>query len=163
MFKKGEVVVYETHGVCRIDDIREEEFRNAVRRYYVLLPIYSDKTTIYAPVDNEKLFMRRALTRAEIDELLLDIPTATAEFPENENARKEYFRSIIKSGDPRRLAGLIKTLYIKKSEQEAAGRKFHLSDARFMNEAEKLLYEELALVLDIDPEKVVELLWQKLS
>ena len=59
MFTVGDAVVYGTQGVCRISEITEMTVAKVVRSYYVLVPVYSEKTTLYVPVDNEEVVKSR--------------------------------------------------------------------------------------------------------
>ena len=67
----------------------------------------------------------------------------------NENERKEQYKSIIASGDHLELIKLIKALYVHKKAREADGRRLHMSDERFIKEAEQLLYDEFQYVLKL--------------
>ena len=49
---------------------------------------------------------------------------------------------------------MIRELYIHKQEQLKNGKKMHISDEQFMKEAEKLLYSEFSLVLNIRVDEV---------
>ncbi|MEA5051027.1 MAG: CarD family transcriptional regulator [Oscillospiraceae bacterium] len=156
MFKIGDTVVYESLGVCRITDIRTEKFPSMPpAQYYVLELVYGAQTTVYAPVDSEKLHIRKVLSKQEVLELIARMPDENTQWIENEAERTERYRQILKRGDRGELVGLIKTLYAKREEQLAAGRKFHACDARIMSDAEKVLYEEFALALHIQPDEVV--------
>ncbi len=156
MFKIGDTVVYESMGVCRVVDIRTEKFPSmAPAQYYVFELVYGAQTTVYAPVDNEKLHIRSVLSKQDVLELIERMPDEKALWIENKTERGERYREVLRKGDRSELSGLIKTLYGKREEQLAAGRKFHASDARIMGDAEKLLYEEFAFALGIQPEEVV--------
>ncbi|MEA4912196.1 MAG: CarD family transcriptional regulator [Oscillospiraceae bacterium] len=164
MFKIGDTVVYESLGVCRIADIRTEKFPSMpAAQYYVLELIFGAQTTVYAPVDSDKLHIRKVLSRPEVLELINRMPDENTGWIEPEPERVERYKQIIRRGDRGELVGLIKTLYSKREEQLAAGRKFHVCDARIMGDAEKLLYEEFALALGIQPEEVVPFITGKLE
>ena len=156
MFKIGDTVVYESLGVCRIADIRTEKFPSMPpAQYYVLELVFGAQTTVYAPVDSDKLHIRAVLSKQEVLALIQRMPDESTRWIEAEQERVEHYKQIIRRGDRGELVGLIKTLYAKREEQVAAGRKFHACDARIMGDAEKLLYEEFALALGIQPDEVV--------
>ena len=50
MFQPGELLVYGTTGVCRVEEITAPDFTRADRgrQYYLLRPLYQDGV-IYAP------------------------------------------------------------------------------------------------------------------
>ena len=80
MFQAGELVVYGSTGVCRVEDFAglDGPGEDRGKRYYLLKPLWQDGV-IYAPMDSEKVPMRPVISRTEaealIDELLtLDNP-----------------------------------------------------------------------------------------
>ena len=51
---------------------------------------------------------------------------------------------------------LMKTLNLRRRELVARGKKLHLSDERFYKDAEKLICNEFAFVLKMNPEDIPE-------
>jgi CarD family transcriptional regulator len=150
-------VLYGVQGLCRIAEISERDFTGKRTEYYVLKPVYDEKATIFIPVQNEALIqkMRRILSSDEIYDLIRNMPAEETIWIENENARRERYKQILSGGDRAELIQLIKTLYQRQQSQKAKGKKLHVTDDRFMREAEKMLYEEFAHVLNISPEQVL--------
>ena len=165
MRKIGEVVLYGTDGVCRIADVTEKKFGKEITKYYVLKPVYRNSSLIYVPVGNEKLEskMRTVLSRSEIDDMIESMPGEESIWIENEPDRKVKYKEIIMGGDRRQLARMIKTLYEHRENQIKNGKKMHISDERFLKDAEKMLYDEIAHVLSILPEQVNAYISEKLS
>lgn len=64
------------------------------------------------------------------------------------------YGEILRGGDRKALAGLIRTLYLHRERQKAAGKKFHTGDEQLLDRAQKLLHEEFAYVLNLRPEDV---------
>ncbi|WP_040197362.1 CarD family transcriptional regulator [Candidatus Soleaferrea massiliensis] len=156
MYEINDTVLYGGHGVCRIVEIEERDLCGNRMEYYILKPVYDEKSTVFVPVHNEALTtkMRRILSVDEIYALIASMPNEDSKWIENENERKEKYREIISCGDRIQLIRAIKALYQHQQEQQARGRKLHLADERFFKEAEKMLYDEFALVLHIKPEQV---------
>ena len=154
MFQVNDVVMRGTSGICTIVDIRKENFRGKPEMYYVLQPIH-ERTTIYCPVESDKLKIRKLLTREEIAELIAAMPDTENIWIEHDPERKEKFNAILKRGEHRELICLLKTLYQKREEKQRIGKKFHLADERVMKEAEQLLHGEFAYVLGIAEEEVL--------
>ncbi|MGN0709116.1 MAG: CarD family transcriptional regulator, partial [Anaerovoracaceae bacterium] len=75
MFSIGDLIVYGGTGVCRVENITKPNFNEFDRDelYYVLQPLYQTGT-IYAPVDNDKVFMRKVITKERANELIDMIP-----------------------------------------------------------------------------------------
>ena len=134
-------------------------------RYYVLKPVYNSNSTVYVPVDNETLTakMRRVLSAAEIYEIIRAIPSESSMWIEDENERKEKYREILQRGDRMELVRIIKALYHHQQAQRAKGKHLHTADEHFFKEAEKMLYDEFALVLQIRPDQVVPFILQQVE
>ena len=68
MFQPGELVVYHTAGVCRVEAITKPNVSGADRNkeYYQLKPLQQDGV-IYTPVDNPKVSIRPMISREEAE------------------------------------------------------------------------------------------------
>lgn len=148
----NDVVVYGLHGVCRITEIEEKEFAGETHLYYTMHPVFKDRSTFFVPVNNEKV--RDLLTPEEIKKLVYTIPQQEIIEVQIEKQRKETYKKIIESGDRAEIFRLLKTLCIRLEEQQKAGKKPHLIDERFLKEAETVLFDEFAFVLNIERESV---------
>ncbi len=164
MLQINDYIIYGTTDVCQMVGIRKEILNNGgVKEYYILKPLYEGNNTIYAPVDNGRMKMRRILTIDEVYELVRTIPDGEAEWIDDDRLRKDEFSEILKNGDRSDLVQLIKTLHTKRKEQIANGKKFRSSDEIVMKAAEKLLYNEFALILGIKPDEVARYILEKIS
>lgn len=157
MYEVGTTVIYRSEGVCEITDIIVKSFKDKDIEYYVLKPVYKENSEIFVPKNNTELVrkMKRIMTKDEIYHLINDMPNEESIWISNENERKEKYKEIIFNGNRTELVQLIKTLYIHKQNQRSEGKKLHLADERFLKDAERILYDEFAYVLDITPDKVV--------
>lgn len=143
--------------LCRIEEEVSRDFGGSTARYYVLRPVYNDTSTIYVPMHNEKCLsrMRRVLSAEEIRALIRSMPEEEKDWVENEAARRDRYREVLASGDRRALIRMIKALHEHQVARQAQGKRLHVSDERFLKEAERALYDEFALVLNIQPEQVL--------
>lgn len=165
MFSINQYVYYDGTGVCKIIDIKKEKFMNETKEYYVLKPIYQDKSTIHVPIDNEQLTSRiePVIEVEELNALISKIPDIKAEWIENDNERNTAFKNAIHSGDRIEIIKILKTLHSRKSELDKKGKHLRVADAQIMNEAERILYNEIALVVNIDPDEVLTFLYDRLG
>lgn len=165
MYSVNDTILYGSHGVCRVAGIETKDFGGNLAEYYVLRPVYSENSTIYVPVSNEKLAgkMRRVLTSGEIDQIIRAMPYEESAWVEDESERKEKYKEILAQGDRMELVKMIKALYYHQREQQAKGRRLHTADEHFFKEAEKLLYDEFALVLHIKPEQVLPFIMEQVE
>lgn len=155
LFKVDDYIMYGMTGVCKVLDITNEKFTNGIKReYYVLSPIYSNNTVIKIPVDNEKVPMRKLLSKINVISLINDIPNMDTLWIDNEKTRSEQFKKILRNGKCEELIKLIRSIYDNKEYVKSIGKKTHQADDNIMKEAERLLNEEFATILDISPDEV---------
>lgn len=139
MFNVNDTILYGTHSICKITDITEQKFNGSTNKYYILQPLHNASSTIYVPMDNEKLIakMRRILSEEEIYELIKAMPDKNGAWIENKNERNEYFRSILSNGDRAEIIKLIKIIYQHKEELKAIGKSFTLLTNSFSRRLRK--------------------------
>ena len=164
MLEKGATIVYGSQ-ICIITDIKDITFGKTARRYYILSPVWDDKNVIYVPTDNDALLVKikRILSAEEIYALVKNIPLKETIWIEDDKERKQKYREIIDASDREEIIKVIKTLFERKKELEAVGRKLHASDVAILDKAEKVIYEEFALVLDIKKEDVVPFIVEQIE
>ena len=163
MFKIHDSVLYGSMGVCRIVDIRPQVFNRKEILYYVLKPENDESSTFYCPVDSDKVRLRKLLSREEVYDLIRVMPDTDTEWIEDDQARQEKFLSILKNGSRRDLVRLIKTIYQHRNLRTLEGKKLHMADKKIMQDAESLLYGEIAHVLKIDREDVLAFIMGELE
>lgn len=156
MFQVKDMVLYGTNGVCEVVDIDERDCGGRMVEYYILKPIYASNSTIFVPVNNEKLTskMRYVLTKEEIDAKIRAIPEVQEEWMDDERARKEHFKDMVSRADTFELIQLIKMLIEHREKVVARGKKLHVADERMLQEAEKMICDEFSYVLGIPKEDV---------
>ena len=156
LFHGGDHVVYGTYGVCSVMGTTEKEIGGKKLRYYVLKPVFQQNSTVFVPVDNEQLTsrLRRVLTRP---------PGQQPIWIDDENERRTQFQKIISEGDRSGLLRLVKTLYDRQQERVAVGKRLHQSDERIFREADRLLCDEFAFVLEKEPNEIPAFLQQRVS
>lgn len=165
MLKINDIVLYEAEGVCKIKDITKENFGEGIMEYYVLQPIYKDSLMIFVHTGNDHLIskMRRVLSREEIEKIILTMPEEELLSIEDESAREIKYQEIINSGDRRAVVKLIKTIYLRQKNRKEQKKNPYAIDERFLKEAEKLLYDEFALVLNVKPNQVLPLIIKQIE
>lgn len=156
MFQVNDMVLYGTNGVCKLVDIDVRDCGGRMVEYYILKPIYASNSTVFVPVNNEKLTskMRYVLTKEEIDEKIRLIPESSPGWIDDERTRKERFKDIVSRADTFELIQLIKTLLEHQEAVMARGKKLHVADERMLQEAEKMICDEFSYVLGISKEEV---------
>ena len=158
MFQAGEHVVHGAAGPCLIKEIASLRMspKEKKRRYYILQPLCNAATTIYSPVDNGKVRLRKTVSKAEAVKLLDSIGEIEETEVPGEKMREECYRSIASEADCRKMCGLVKMLIHRKEERIAAGKKFTSIDDRYLSDVMKKLCCELSVALDMDEEQIQE-------
>jgi len=151
MFQVNDVIIYGTQGVCKITGTEEKIVSGKKKAYFVLRPVSDKGSTIFAPMDNELVLkkMRRLLTKDEIHKLIDTMAEESGLWIENENERKELYRTVLSNGDHLELIKMIKAIYAHKDQRMAEGKRLHMSDERFFKDAEQILYNEFQYVLNL--------------
>lgn len=165
MYSVNEKIHYGGSGVCVIQEIATMRFGRTREKYYVLKPVYQNSSVIYVPVENEALVskMRPVLSREEVDRLIDGMPEIPTAWEEDPQARKASFDALLRSNECRSLIILIKTLHAQKKRRQADGKALHVSDETFLREAQRLLYDEFAGALEIQPTQVHAYIQSKLG
>ena len=157
MYQTGELVVYGSSGVCRVDALTRPASRGADRGklFYLLKPLYQDGV-IYSPVESGKVPIRPVIPAAEARALLEEIPTLTPQVFRGQTlqALTQHYQAVIRSHDCRELLGLVISIRAKRRQLSSQNRRLGMVDERFLKQAEQLLYGELAVALRLSPEEV---------
>ncbi len=155
MYQIGDRVVYGMHGVCCVADQEERIVDKKKVVYLVLEPVGQAGSRYLVPTHNAAAMgkLRRMLTAQELEEVLRSVEVSADSWIRDENQRKQTYRELISCGDPVRLAQMVALLYRHKAEQTAAGKKVHLCDDNFLRDGEKLLTNEISLVLDMESDQ----------
>lgn len=158
MYEVGEVVLYGANGVCEITEITTKKIGKVFVEYYVLKPVCSESSTLFVPTHNEQLVskMRDVLSSDEIKSILSQ-KTDNEIWIDNKSERCEKFKEIIAGGDCKKLVELIRRMHFHSKLQLKKGRRLHMSDERFLKEAEKMVCDEVSVVLHIDRGEVLPL------
>lgn len=154
MFNVDDYIMYGMTGVCKVVDITNEKFINGEKRkYYVLNPIYNNDTTIKVPLDNDKIPMRKVISKGDMTSLINDIPNMEILWIDDEKKRMSQFKKMLKSGQCGELIKLIRNIKFSKKYERSIGKKSRGSDKDIMKEAERLLTEEFAIILNVNPDE----------
>lgn len=149
MYQINDIVAYSSAGVCDITDITKRTIAGTSMDYYVLKPKMDKKSTVFVPVNNQKLIarMRNPMNMVQANELMDSLCSLGTDWIENDNERKEIYRSRITDGTPSELALIYKTLTLRRKELEENSRKLRSADEVFLKECEKLLTFEICMAI----------------
>lgn len=165
MFEIGDYIVCGNNGICTVESIGTIDVPdvNPERLYYILQPVYAKGSVVYIPVDNEKIVMRKILTKEQAQALIDKIPEIET-IPElNDKLREEKFKECLRHHDCTDWIRIIKTLYLRRQAREERGQKVTAMDARYLKVAEENLYCEFAMALGIDRDEVLDFIEHRIQ
>ena len=165
MFEIGQHIVYGTSGICRVEGICPSPYdKTDTRTFYLLIPVHNPMgSTIYTPVDNERVPMRRLMTPEEVDTLILAMPGIELVQVPVEKKRREIYRNTIGALRPEGYVSVMKTVERRREELSAARKHFPVSDMEYGRLAKHLLYSECAHVLGLAEEGVEAYIAERLG
>ena len=156
MFQKGELVIYGSIGICRVEEIGSPAACGIAeaKPHYTLAPLFLSGV-IYTPVDTQ-VFMRPILTREQAEQLIARIPEIPGESTIGQSTRTlgETYKSLLRTHRCEDLVRLMKTIAHKEKALLRRGKKLAKTDLEYSKTARELLHHEVALALDIPYEQV---------
>ena len=158
MFNIGEYIIYGSNGVCMVKDYMQSDTIGGGELYYVLDPLSARGSTIFSPVDNQKVFMRPVISRSEAEDLLAGIPEYEDMEIRDVRSQEQLYKEILKNYDCRIFLRFIKALYGRKHDREAAGRRITAVDEKYLLLAKESLLNELSIALDMQVDEVDRML-----
>lgn len=128
--------------------------------YYKLVPVNDTSIKYKVPVDSN--FLKKVITKEEIDRLLLEIPEINTIDLGEKQIEQEY-KELMKSGTHEDLVKIIKTSYLRNQIRILNNKRISEIDDEYFRRAEKYLYEEIGLVLNLSFENTKEYIINKLK
>ena len=165
MYQIGDRVVYGIHGVCVVADQEQRKVDGKLVTYLVLEPMGQEGSRFLVPTHNAVAMAKLSpmLTRESLEALLSSSEVWEDGWIADENRRKQLYRELIGSGDRAKLIQQVRTLYRHKKNLAATGKRCHLCDENFLRDAERLLINETAIVLETDQDSARAYLREKLN
>lgn len=128
--------------------------------YYRLVPVNDTSIKYKVPVDSN--FLKKVITKEEIDRLLLEIPEINTIDLGEKQIEQEY-KDLMKSGTHEDLVKIIKTSYLRNQIRILNNKRISEIDDEYFRRAEKYLYEEIGIVLNLSFENTKEYIINKLK
>ncbi|MBO4360772.1 MAG: CarD family transcriptional regulator [Eubacteriaceae bacterium] len=164
MFCVDDYVVYSNTGVCKVVAVGTLEGFEEGLIYYTLKPVTRPET-VFIPVDAD-VYVRKVISREEALELVDRIPTIkedTATSGMDPRSLGEYYKKKMATHQSDELIRMIKTIYSKGQRLARNGKKLIKTDADYKKKAEDILYNELAIALDIPPGEIEDFICTRLG
>ena len=157
MYKINDYIIYKRE-VCKINDILPRFFKD--NDYYLLSPLSDDTLTIKVPINNKEI--RNLITKKDIDKIINDIPNIE---PVNSDTKslEGIYKDLLASGSHTDLIKIIKTTYLRNKERIDNNKKTTDKDNYYFNLAEKYLYQEFQIVLNLTYEEAKDYVINKVE
>lgn len=146
MFKVGEYVVYKKE-VCKIIEIRKSHLNND--DYYIMVPLNDSSLKIDVPTANRCNYLRKTISKEEVLALIKKIPNIETIQKDEKSLESEY-KLLLSTGNHEDLIKIIKTTYLRNENRLNNKKKLSDKDIHYFNQAEKYLYTEFSIALDMN-------------
>lgn len=156
MFKVNDYIICGGNGVCKVVDIGVPNINTGREKeqYYKLDPIYENGSTVYMPVNSDKVVMRKIMSKEDANDLINSISSIeTIQFDDDKMCQQKYKEAMSKY-DCKEWIKVVKTSYLRKEERLSEGKKSTSTDDKYLKMAEEYLFGEFAISLDIPKENV---------
>ncbi len=153
MYQVNDYVFYESGGICKIEDVRYAPLENmpADCQYYVMQSVHDSNGVMYIPVDSDRIFLRRLMSREEAEQLVQAIPIVDVIKEPNAKLLRAKYIEAMRTHEPLEWVRVIKTVYARIAALPAS-RSARLSETErsFFENAKRYLYTELSLALGME-------------
>ena len=94
MYEVGDLIVYGRTGICEVTEITTLKMDGVPKDklYYILRPVREKHGKVFTPVDNEKIVMRKVISKEEAEELIREIPKIEGLWIGSEKQREEKYK-----------------------------------------------------------------------
>lgn len=155
MFKVNDYVVY-MHETCKVVEIKNIRGND----YYVLVPINDNTLKISIPINNQNI--KNVITKEEINNLISNISNIK-ELDLNDKNIENIYKELLNEEGYEGLIKIIKTTYLRNQNRINNKKKVSDKDDYYLNLAEKYLYSEMSITLNMSNEEVKEYLIKELE
>ena len=165
MFEVGDYVINSNNGICKIeaqthldlDGIDENQM------FFMVVPVEEKNARIYIPIEKIAEKARMVMSEAQAMQLVDGIPNVDALEVPNDRLREQIYKSAVLSNDPVKLLQVIKTIYMRREQRAAEGKKNTVIDERYFKMAENNLYDELAFAIGRDRSEIPDLIADRMK
>jgi CarD family transcriptional regulator len=148
-FNIGDTIIEPTNGICIMEGMRRMSVDSKDMVVYIF---QASSAKVYVPADQiEKRNIRLPMDREEVKKVLASLKQPVS--PNREDARLQYnaYRDIMKSGDPMKIARLLRDLFILDQANDLKGK-----EKEILEQAKKFLCDEISFVRQQSKAQILE-------
>ncbi|MEE3343532.1 MAG: hypothetical protein VZS44_05535 [Bacilli bacterium] len=146
MYKKNDYLVYKK-DVCKVKEIKKNKLNGL--DYYILVPIDDESLIIDVPTDNRMGYIKDIITKEEAEKLINSIPQIEPLSNIEDKYIENRYKNLLYNGTREDLIRIIKTTYLRNEERTKNKKRISDKDFNYFNKAEKYLYNELSIALNM--------------
>ena len=150
MYKIGDYVVHNGHGVCTILD---EVFNQTMNKEFLKLETVHNKMSIMMPKDKTNDFLRPILSKEEIIRHINEGSNLSNDYNKDNKERKNQFQELVTSNNINDTIQLLRYLYQLAADKKKEKKSLGSFDSQFLQQAERKLFNELAITAEISKEE----------
>lgn len=163
MYKINDYVVYGMQGACKVKDITEVDFGHKGTLYYELVSQDGKESEIFVNVENGEKKMRSLMTKEQAKDMLDGISDMKGIWiPDNKERERTYKQAIV-SGNYEEILEILKGLYQRREARVKQGKRQTELDDRIYRNTKRILFGEMALVLETDMDSLEKEVLKKIS
>lgn len=148
MYKIGDKVMHQNEGACLISHIVSMNMNDTNKEYFRLIPLLNENACVYISLDHDNSSrVRPVITLSDVEQILLSC--TEGQWIADSKKRLKYATDSINSFDFIQNMMLIK-MYLKQEKEKPLS----VKDRQILHTAQKLVYSEIAIVLDEDYQEV---------
>lgn len=145
----GQTVVHPHHGAARVDEFEERELNGEPARYVVLRLSTNDLTLKIPHEACDDIGIRTVISASEVDDVLAVLSDEADTSNEHWSRRLKQNQRHLRSGEPARVARVVRDLSAKEAEKGLSP-----AEKRLRDKARAMLLGELAAATDREVEDV---------
>ena len=157
MFKVGDYVVHNGHGLCCVLEIPSHDHG------FYRLETYHNKMLIMMPFDKAPVFLRPMLGKNEIHKTLNDSILLSDEYIKDNKERKVQFQQLVTSNNIMDTLHLLKMLYRIIEDKKLEKKTLGSFDTQFLQQAERKLFYEVAVATGITKDEAQAVVFERLK
>lgn len=163
MFNVDDYIIYGADSVCKViaNNVDNINLKYKEKKYYKLEPLFENKSVIYTPIDNDKVTMRKIISKEEVSTLISNIAVLET-YNFDDKLREEVYKRVMHKHDCKELIGVLKTYYKIKRERLAENKNVIAIDKKNSKIIEEWLSEEFSVSLGITKEEAKEMIDKKI-
>lgn len=149
------VIISSKQFICHL---KEESYNG--NTYYVMTPIDDESLIIDIPTENKTGFLRSIISTEDAKKLVEKIPTIEPLKNINEKNLEVQYKDMLNTCNHENLIKIIKTTYLRNEDRVNSKKRMSEKDSTYFKLAEKYLYNELAISLNMTVDEVKDYIFE---